>query len=76
MPHPPHPNMGVGREEGLIGAIVLAGTPLRLPSYTPSSQEETTGKGLKKFSFFVSKSSLLKPTHEENGILGITAGAH
>ena len=28
------------------------------------------------FSFFGSKSSLLKPTHEENGILGKTAGAH
>ena len=27
-------------------------------------------------SFFGSKSSLFKPTHEENGILGTTAGAH
>ena len=28
------------------------------------------------FSFYRSKSSLFKPTHEENGILGTTAGAH
>ena len=62
-----------------IAYLLVCQLPIFLAAYlgVPGEGEPADGKKrVGDFTFFGSKSSLLKPTHGENGILGIKAGAY